>query len=141
MTMRNSKFILQTTPLFEYLLKNIKRDKKRLAATAQLYIAKGLYQIIHLQATSHKPQPIFAAGGMTNNKIIASYLESQGVYPHTPKALSVRPHNRDNLKSQGATNSQDYTHMGVGVYLAKKIPRGDEGIAVGQIVYYLLNEK
>ncbi len=105
----DTRAVLDTGYLFEYLIKNIKKDKKRLAATAQLYIAKGLYELINLYAISHtpyairhKPFAIFAAGGMTNNKIISEYLEKQGVY------------------------------------LAKKIPRGDEGIAVGQIVYFLL---
>ncbi len=102
-----SRKILDTTFLFKYLIKNIKRDKKRLAATAQLYIARGLYGIIHknIQYPLSNIHPIFAAGGMTNNKIISEYLKKQGVY------------------------------------LSKKIPRGDEGIAVGQVVYYLLNNK
>ncbi len=99
----NRRMILQTTPLFEYLIKNIHKDKKRLAATAQLYITKGLYKIIQLQTKDYRPKTVFAAGGMTNNKIIYEYLEKQGVY------------------------------------LSKKIPRGDEGIGVGQLVYYLLN--
>jgi len=99
------RWILQTTPLFEYLIKNIHKDKKRLAATAQLYIAKGLREIIknhNLKFMIHD-SCLFAAGGLSNNKIISDYLEKQGVY------------------------------------LSKKIPRGDEGMAFGQIVYYLLS--
>ncbi len=38
------KTILMTTPLFDYLLRN-KEDKGKLAATAQMYIAKGLFEI------------------------------------------------------------------------------------------------
>ncbi len=100
----DKKWVLDTTYLFEYLIKNIHKDNKRLAATAQLYIAKGLCEIINkIRDTKYEiPYTIFAAGGMTNNKIISEYLEKQGVY------------------------------------LAKKIPRGDEGIAIGQIVYYFL---
>ena len=41
-----SSVILNTTYLFEYLIKNINKDKRRLAATAQLYIAEGLCEII-----------------------------------------------------------------------------------------------
>ncbi|MBU3924708.1 hypothetical protein KJ854_02115 [Patescibacteria group bacterium] len=97
------RIILNTAHLFKYLIKNIHKDKRRLAATAQLYIAKGLYEITRLQPTTYNLQPIFAAGGLSNNKIISGYLEKRGVY------------------------------------VSKKIPRGDEGVAVGQIVYYLLN--
>lgn len=73
-------YILQTIPLFEYLIKNIKKDKKRLAATAQLYIAHGLYEIIKLQIKSQEQKNIFMAGGIANNKIISHYLESKGAY-------------------------------------------------------------
>ncbi|MBU4580227.1 hypothetical protein KKB43_04385 [Patescibacteria group bacterium] len=98
------RIILNTAHLFKYLIKNIHKDKRRLAATAQLYIAKGLYEITRLQPTTYNLQPIFAAGGMTNNKIISAYLENHGVY------------------------------------LSKKIPRGDEGIAFGQAVYYCIRD-
>ncbi|MCK5084303.1 MAG: hypothetical protein KAQ64_01475 [Candidatus Pacebacteria bacterium] len=114
-----SRKIINTTYLFEYLLKNIHKDKKRLAATAQECIARGFYEIIRRCAKETR-FPIgnrvsdipdsrfqipdsFLAGGMANNKIISSYLE-----------------NKD-------------------VYTSKKIPRGDEGIAFGQIVFYILN--
>lgn len=100
-----SRKILNTTYLFEYLIKNIKRDKKRLAATAQKYIAEGFYNIIKTHDSRFMIRDsCFAAGGMANNKIISSFLQSEGVY------------------------------------LSRKIPRGDEGIAMGQIVYYLLSE-
>ena len=100
--------ILNTTYLFEYLLKNIDKDKKRLAATAQEYIAKRLWEITKVETqqccvSTTAKNTIFFAGGMANNKIISSYLEKKGVYT------------------------------------SKKIPRGDEGIAFGQIVYYLTN--
>ncbi|MDO8240863.1 MAG: hypothetical protein Q7T51_02710 [Candidatus Moranbacteria bacterium] len=70
-----SSVILNTTCLFEYLIKNLHKDKKRLAATAQLYIAEGL-------AVGVKPLqlPIFLAGGIANNKIISEYLISKGAY-------------------------------------------------------------
>ncbi|MFZ2193691.1 MAG: hypothetical protein WAV31_05595 [Candidatus Moraniibacteriota bacterium] len=73
-------YILQTTPLFKYLIKNINKDKKKLAATAQLYIAKGLYEIIKLKTKSQKPETFFISGGISNNKIISSFLESKGAY-------------------------------------------------------------
>jgi len=68
---------LLTIPLFEYLIKNLGKDKQRLAATAQLYIAKGLYQIIF--NIQYPISNIYFGGGMANNKIISSYLESKGV--------------------------------------------------------------
>lgn len=139
-TNHESRKVLDTTYLFEYLLKNIKRDKKRLAATAQLYIARGFYKIVkNAQNTKYQIPNTYLAGGMANNKIISSYLEKRGVYPNTQKAPTVKPWIIDGLKSRGSKEGQGHTRMGVGVYLSKKIPRGDEGIAVGQIVYYLLN--
>ena len=78
---QNSKLILKTTPLFEYLIKNLNRDKKRLAATAQLYIAQGLYEILKkFHNSKFKIHNSYFAGGITNNKIISSYLEGKGVY-------------------------------------------------------------
>jgi len=71
----NGIFELQTTPLFEYLVKNLDKDKKRLAATVQVYIAKGLWEIC--QKIGGKK--IFFAGGVANNKIISEYLVSKGV--------------------------------------------------------------
>ncbi|HBI33543.1 MAG TPA: hypothetical protein DEA43_04585 [Candidatus Moranbacteria bacterium] len=74
-------WILKTTPLFEYLIKNLHKDKSRLATTAQKYIADGLLEITkNLQPTTYNLQPVFFAGGMANNKIISSTLESNGVY-------------------------------------------------------------
>ncbi|MEK7447370.1 MAG: hypothetical protein AAB632_01025 [Patescibacteria group bacterium] len=73
---KNDIFELKTTPLFEYLVKNLDKDKKRLAATTQMYLAKGLWEIC--QKIGAKRQ-IFFAGGVANNKIISEYLISRGV--------------------------------------------------------------
>jgi len=64
--------ILLTTPLFQYLIKNINKDKKRLAATAQKYIAEGLSKIVD------KKHPTFFTGGIAKNKIISDILTSNG---------------------------------------------------------------
>ena len=114
---QNTKiFELNTTHLFEYLIKNIKKDKKCLAATAQLYIAQGLQEIINLHSVDIKcpsavslghlmsKRDIFISGGISNNKIISSYLESKGAYK------------------------------------SKKIPAGDAGLSLGQTIYYLLTD-
>ena len=66
--------VLQTTPLFQYLMKNISKDRKRLAATAQLYIAQGLSEIVG----NKKDSPIYVSGGLANNKIILTYFKSMG---------------------------------------------------------------
>ena len=114
---KNGKHVLDTNYLFNYVINYLhKKNRERLAATAQLYIAQGLYEIIKKQNHSH-PLPlskgemsagqrgfeIFISGGLANNKIISSFLESQSAYG------------------------------------AKKIPRGDAGLSFGQIVYFLLS--
>jgi len=88
---KEKNYTLLTTPLFEYLIKSSKKDKKRLAGTAQRYIAQGLYEIA--KKTSQKSSMIFFAGGIANNKIISSYLEAKGIYtnkkiPRGDKGLS-----------------------------------------------------
>ncbi len=74
--------VLNTTYLFEYLIKNLHKDKRRLAATAQKYIADGLLEINNefIHNTSYKIHNTFFSGGMANNKIISSLLESKGIY-------------------------------------------------------------
>jgi len=73
---QDDKEILMTTPLFKFILKNFGKDKKRLAATAQMYIAKGLYKIA---AGIAKGKPIVVAGGVVYNKMISGYLKEKGV--------------------------------------------------------------
>jgi hydrogenase maturation factor HypF (carbamoyltransferase family) len=79
---QNNLQILDTTFLFEYLVKNLHKDKKRLAATAQLYIAEGLYEIIkkNIPNTRYQILNTFIAGGIANNKIISAYLISKNAY-------------------------------------------------------------
>jgi len=115
---KEKKYVLKTTPLFEYLIKNIRKDKHRLAAAAQLYVAKGLYEIIercHPKLDSESK--IFFAGGISNNKIISSYLERKGAY--------ARKKNHPAKSERSEFND---------------IPRGDAGLSFGQIVYYLLTD-
>jgi hydrogenase maturation protein HypF len=66
--------ILLTTPLFEYLIKNIDKDKKRLAATVLSYIANGLYQI----AAQTKKKIVFS-GGCANSRIMKETLFRKNV--------------------------------------------------------------
>jgi hydrogenase maturation protein HypF len=67
---------LQTTPLFVYLVKNRKRDHRRLAATAQLYLARGFLEIARRQK---QRLPIVWSGGVACNRIITTFLTNHGV--------------------------------------------------------------
>ncbi len=69
---------LSTTHLFKYLIKNLHRDKHRLATTAQIYIAQGLYKIIKKHSLQ-KNTYIILSGGISDNKIISNYFKSQRV--------------------------------------------------------------
>jgi hydrogenase maturation protein HypF len=79
---KENNYILDTTYLFNYVIKYLhSRDKCRLAATAQLYVAEGLYKIISKdQGIKIKEQyNVFISGGLANNKIISAFFESKGV--------------------------------------------------------------
>jgi hydrogenase maturation protein HypF len=77
-----SKMILLTTPLFQYLVKNLKKDKGKLATTAQFYIAQGLWEIVrnYLKKDQNLKKNLYYGGGIANNKIISNYLKSKGFY-------------------------------------------------------------
>jgi len=70
------KYILLTTPLFKYLIKNLQLDKKRLAATAQTYLARGFYGII--KKNKKAGTPFYLGGGLSANKIISAYFSARG---------------------------------------------------------------
>ncbi len=74
---KQGKIILMTTPLFEFLLGN-KKEKGKLAATAQLYLAKGLFEIAK-KALKKKDMPIVFSGGVAYNKMISEYMLTHGV--------------------------------------------------------------
>lgn len=69
--------ILMTTPLFDFLYKT-RAEKGNLAATAQMYIAKGLFTIAK-KAVRTKNVPIVFSGGVANNSMISEYLLHHGV--------------------------------------------------------------
>jgi len=73
---KDGKSILMTTPLFDYLC-NAKEDKGRLAATAQMYIAKGLFEIAR-QAMRTEDSPIVLSGGVAYNRMISGFMMKQG---------------------------------------------------------------
>lgn len=68
---------LQTTHLFEYLVNNLGKDRRRLAATAQCYLAEGYYDIARSRG---KNLPVYFAGGMANNRLISTSLAARGTY-------------------------------------------------------------
>jgi len=70
------KGVLNTTKLFEFLVGNLDKDKRKLAATAQMYLAEGLYKI------ADNGKPIVFSGGVAYNKIISGYLKKKGVLLH-----------------------------------------------------------
>lgn len=71
---KNGKTILRTTPLFKFLIENKEKDKGRLAATVQTYIAQGLFEIAN--KNNHK---IVFSGGVAYNSMISSYMMKKGV--------------------------------------------------------------
>jgi len=68
---RKGKSVLMTTPLFEFMIG--KEDVGRLAATAQMYLAKGLLKI------AQGEKPIVLSGGVAYNRMISGYLIKNGV--------------------------------------------------------------
>lgn len=67
--------VLMTTPIFKFLVENMEKDKGRLAATVQQYLAEGLFSI----ASRHGKQVVFS-GGCAYNEIMTSYMLEQGVF-------------------------------------------------------------
>ncbi|MFW6383282.1 MAG: carbamoyltransferase HypF [Nanoarchaeota archaeon] len=69
------KKIVKTLPLIEYIVDNASKDKKRLAATAHVYIAKGLLKI-----AKETGKPVVFSGGVTYNRLITGYFLENGAY-------------------------------------------------------------
>ncbi|MCK4968762.1 MAG: carbamoyltransferase HypF, partial [Candidatus Aenigmarchaeota archaeon] len=68
--------ILKTTPLFEFLWKNKDKDKRRLAATVQDYLARGFLEIAKSVSGD---LPIVFSGGVAYNKYITKFMIENGV--------------------------------------------------------------
>lgn len=66
--------ILLTTPIFQFLVRNLHKNPHRLAATVQNYLAEGLYEI----ARQYK-RPITFSGGCAYNRIMTEYLLNKGI--------------------------------------------------------------
>lgn len=72
------KTILLTTPLFKFLIENLDKDKSRLAATSQIYLANGMYQIAYVYARQQNKKIVFS-GGVAYNEMITTFLIEKGV--------------------------------------------------------------
>ena len=77
-TQRDGKEILMTTPLFEFLLDNMDKDKGELAATAQMYLACGLFGIAKRRA-GRDDKPVVFSGGVAYNRMISGFMIDNGV--------------------------------------------------------------
>lgn len=76
---KDGKVILETTPLLEFLLDNLDRKRKgELAATAQMYLAKGLFMIAKDIADSEGKRVVFS-GGVAYNRMICKFMAENGV--------------------------------------------------------------
>ncbi len=73
---QKDRWILDTTPLFEFIYENIDQDKKKLAATAHHYLASGLLEIARKYSSGRK---IVFSGGVAYNSIISGFLQKRGV--------------------------------------------------------------
>jgi hydrogenase maturation protein HypF len=69
--------ILMTTPLFDFLYSS-NAKKASLAATAQMYLAEGLYTIAEKTAQKNNV-PIVFSGGVAYNRMISGFLLQHGV--------------------------------------------------------------
>jgi len=74
---KNGKSVLMTTSLFEFLLNNINKDKGRLAATAQMYLAKGFFEMAKQKAGNEAP--IVLSGGVAYNRMISEFMMKNDV--------------------------------------------------------------
>ena len=143
---------LSTTHLFEYLIKNFHRDKQRLAATAQLYIAQGVHEIIK----RHKTRSI-----KHRTHIVGHGAQSMGhgTYNIEHKTCNAeRGTFRTKMIKQDANYKMPKIILSGGIsdneiilnYFKSKnilinknspIPFGDAGLSIGQIAFYLLQNK
>lgn len=70
------RFILATTPLFRYLVANLKKDHRQLAMIVQNYLAAGFYQLARRAGPN---LPVVFSGGVAYNRVITTYLIRRGV--------------------------------------------------------------
>ncbi|MBN2053017.1 carbamoyltransferase HypF [Candidatus Woesearchaeota archaeon] len=75
---KDGRLILMTTPMFKFLIDNLGKDKTRLAATAQTYVANGMLEIAKSVMKKRK-KPIVFSGGVAYNSMISGIMIKEGV--------------------------------------------------------------
>jgi hypothetical protein len=121
--------------LFEYLIKNLHKDKKRLAATAQLYVARGLYELIKNSCHPERSRSLPAGRQGSTCKYHQRYSTEDSSTP-------LRCAQNDIFIAGGIANNKIISVylISQGAYASKEIPRGDAGLSFGQIICYLLSK-
>ncbi len=66
---KEGRTILKTSPLFKFLVENLKEDKGKLAATTLMYLARGLLKI-----AQKENKPIVFSGGVAYNRMITTHM-------------------------------------------------------------------
>ncbi len=144
-----NKYVLDTTYLFNYIIKYLhKRDKYRLTTTAQLYIAEGLYEIVKLSCHPERSPYsdeveacLPARQGSTKYYNQPNYNADSSTSPSTRCTRSGFAQN-DIFIAGGLANNKIISDFFIskGAYASKIIPLGDAGLSFGQIIYYLLQK-
>lgn len=111
---KTGKYILSTTELFKYLTENLGADKSQLGYIAQRYIIEGLHEIVkRYDGAKQESDSLRESDSATYPKIFFS------------GGLSANRVMKEFAEEHG-------------IYVSAKIPPGDEGIALGQIVYSII---
>ncbi|MFH0854216.1 MAG: hypothetical protein V1891_01860 [bacterium] len=104
----NGEYVLNIINLFKYLIDNLKKiDKHKLGFAAQRYIIEGLYGIV-------KRYDMGVGKRILDDCSQCKIVLSGGLATNK----TIKEFSKDN-----------------NIYISKKIPSGDEGIALGQIIY------
>ncbi|MEI8343514.1 MAG: hypothetical protein WCF93_01025 [Candidatus Moraniibacteriota bacterium] len=155
-TKQNSNFKIQTpsemlflntTYLFEYLIKNLHRDKARLAATAQKYIAEGMMKIVKLSnqssASLASTRSLCESRRVISNQEMKKASNQSSVISNQEMEVADHPLPVTAFFAAGGMmNNKIISEILTkqGFYLNQKIPRGDAGLSFGQIMFYLLTK-
>ncbi len=71
---KDRMLVLNTTELFRYLVRNLSKDRSRLAMTSQMYIAEGVFEI-----ASRAMKNMVFSGGVAYNRTISGFMKRNGV--------------------------------------------------------------
>ncbi len=135
--------VLMTTPLFEFLVTNLEKDKKRLAATVQRYLAEGLYEIAQQFATGRMDLNEVRGAREREAESYSTYGEGSSNRSNEEIRQIHTPSNKPIVWTGGCAYNTIMTGFMLeqGVLVNKNIPAGDGGISFGQIAYVLADPK